>query len=223
VPGPGHSDRDRSVKVIDGDNGDIIISSFAGEDWRSIKDIWRADGLLDDKATAPLRPRPVRRLPPPRQAVDLTLWSQTRPITADDPVGRYLTGRGCMLPDPDADLRWLPDKLHYQTRTRWPAMIGRITDAVTAFGNVHGHWPNPYSISDRWRDVVKNGNLPKVTFHSLRHTHASALIAAGLDVVSISRRLGHASPALTLSIYAHLFENKNESDAAAIDAAVTGK
>jgi integrase len=56
-----------------------------------------------------------------------------------------------------------------------------------------------------------------VTFHSLRHCHASALIAAGLDVVAIARRLGHASPALTLSVYGHLFVSKDSEAAAAID------
>ncbi len=56
-----------------------------------------------------------------------------------------------------------------------------------------------------------------MTFHSLRHSHASALIAAGLDVVAVSRRLGHASPALTLSVYAHLFTSKDSEAAEAID------
>ena len=35
-------------------------------------------------------------------------------------------------------------------------------------------------------------------FHALRHSHASALIAAGIDIVTVSRRLGHGSPAITL-------------------------
>jgi integrase len=49
--------------------------------------------------------------------------------------------------------------------------------------------------------------IPDVTLHSLRHTHASQLIAAGLDVLTISRRLGHGQPAITLSVYGHLFSN----------------
>ena len=44
------------------------------------------------------------------------------------------------------------------------------------------------------------------------------MIAAGLDVVTVSNRLGHASPALTLGIYSHLFENKDDQAAEAIDA-----
>ncbi len=80
--------------------------------------------------------------------------------------------------------------------------------------------PTPYTLSNHWRHAVKSRKLPKVTFHALRHSHASALIAAGLDVVSVSRRLGHANPTITLSVYAHLFKNKDADAAAAMDAAL---
>jgi integrase len=58
-------------------------------------------------------------------------------------------------------------------------------------------------------------------FHALRHTHASALIAAGLDVVKISRRLGHGSPAVTPNVYGHLFDNIDVAAANAIEIALT--
>jgi len=45
------------------------------------------------------------------------------------------------------------------------------------------------------------------TLHGLRHTHASQLIAAGMDVLTISRRLGHANPTITLGVYGQLFSN----------------
>ena len=51
-----------------------------------------------------------------------------------------------------------------------------------------------------------------------RHTHASALIAAGVDIVTISTRLGHGSPAITLAVYAHLFNRTDEAAAKAIKA-----
>jgi integrase len=68
---------------------------------------------------------------------------------------------------------------------------------------------------DQLRETVEALGLPMVTFHQLRHTHASPLIAAKVDVVTVSKRLGHANPAITLKVYAHLFDN---SDAAAADA-----
>ena len=46
----------------------------------------------------------------------------------------------------------------------------------------------------------------RATFHSLRHTHASTLITSGLDILSISRRLGHGSPSITLNVYGHLMK-----------------
>jgi integrase len=59
-----------------------------------------------------------------------------------------------------------------------------------------------------------------LTFHALRHTHASHLIDAGIDVVRISRRLGHSSPTVTLKIYAHLFRERDDKSTAAVNAAV---
>jgi integrase len=53
----------------------------------------------------------------------------------------------------------------------------------------------------------------------MRHTHASALIAAGIDVVLTSRRLGHASSNVTLFVYGHLFK-LDASSAPAIEAAM---
>ena len=75
----------------------------------------------------------------------------------------------------------------------------------------------PVLIRVDWRTVTKQLDLPRIMFHALRHSHASALIASGLDVVTVSRRLRHASPAITLNIYAHLFQKTDEAAARAID------
>ena len=61
-----------------------------------------------------------------------------------------------------------------------------------------------------------------VTFHGLRHTHASQLIDAGVDIVTISKRLGHAKPSVTLAVYAHLFRSDDTKAAVAINAALAG-
>lgn len=59
-----------------------------------------------------------------------------------------------------------------------------------------------------------------VCFHSLRHTHASDLIAANIHAKVISERLGHSDIATTMDRYAHLFPNAQDAAAAAIDAAI---
>ena len=53
---------------------------------------------------------------------------------------------------------------------------------------------------------------PAPSFHDLRHTHASRLIAAGMDVQSVADRLGHSNIAITQSTYAHQFDAANRSD-----------
>jgi integrase len=53
--------------------------------------------------------------------------------------------------------------------------------------------------------------LPHVTLHTLRHTHASQLITSGMDILTVSRRLGHSSPAITLTVYGHLLSPKDDA------------
>lgn len=53
-----------------------------------------------------------------------------------------------------------------------------------------------------------------LTPHSLRHTAASLSIKAGADVMVVQRMLGHASPAITLQVYSHLFDSSLDSVAA---------
>jgi integrase len=53
---------------------------------------------------------------------------------------------------------------------------------------------------------------PAPTFHSLRHTHASALIAQGWDIEEVSARLGHADTAITQKIYVHAFDHARRSE-----------
>jgi hypothetical protein len=50
----------------------------------------------------------------------------------------------------------------------------------------------------------------------------NALIDAGLDVLTISRRIGHSSAGFTLRVYGHLFSKKDTAAAAAIEAALSG-
>ena len=61
-------------------------------------------------------------------------------------------------------------------------------------------------------------------FHDLRHTAASLRIAEGLDVVCVSRVMGHSSPSVTLDLYADLFDRARHDERAttALDAAFGG-
>ncbi len=64
------------------------------------------------------------------------------------------------------------------------------------------------AIHDQRGTVVQ----PAPTFHDLRHSHASALIAQGWDIEEVSARLGHASVATTQRIYVHAFDAARRSN-----------
>ena len=48
--------------------------------------------------------------------------------------------------------------------------------------------------------------LKKIRVHDLRHSHASLLISQGVDIATISNRLGHEKISTTLNTYSHMFE-----------------
>jgi len=55
-------------------------------------------------------------------------------------------------------------------------------------------------------------DIPKVTFHALRHSHASTLIYKGINILYISKRLGHSSLNVTMSVYSHILKELEEKD-----------
>ena len=97
-------------------------------------------------------------------------------------------------------------------------MLASCNDNDLLFADIDGAPLSPNSVSAAWSDYAKQIGMPEVTFHALRHTHASQLIDQGVDIVTISRRIGHAKPDITLRIYAHLFQKDDSKAAAAINA-----
>lgn len=63
----------------------------------------------------------------------------------------------------------------------------------------------------RWRARHPGGP----TLHDLRHSCASGLIAAGCDVVTVQRALGHSSASITLDVYSHLWPTAEDRTRAA--------
>ncbi len=65
-----------------------------------------------------------------------------------------------------------------------------------------------------FKDVVKKiAEVAKANhkkFHALRHTHATELLAAGVPVIDVSRRLGHAKPSTTLDLYGHAIPGNDQ-------------
>ena len=110
----------------------------------------------------------------------------------------------------------------HQLEYRLVLGLGKLGSDDLVFPLPDGSPYPPDKLSRDWGNVVRDKKLPRVTFHALRHSHASALIAAGIDIVTVSGRLGHGSPAITLTVYAHAFHKTDAAAARAIEAALAG-
>ncbi len=110
---------------------------------------------------------------------------------------------------------WLPDQLvamlaqHVQVHRsghdprRW-MFPGELDQPLHQ--NSVGYW---------WRKTRASAGVPEMKLHDLRHFYASGLIAAGCDVVTVQRALGHHSATVTLATYSHLWPSAEDKTRAA--------
>ncbi|MEV0945611.1 site-specific integrase [Rhodococcus sp. NPDC049939] len=74
------------------------------------------------------------------------------------------------------------------------------------------------SVGYRWRKTRTAAGVDGLHLHHLRHFYASGLIAAGCDVVTVQRALGHSSATVTLNTYSHLWPDADDRTRKAADA-----
>lgn len=82
---------------------------------------------------------------------------------------------------------WDGSQLHHDTPSKW----------FRRFADTHG--------------------FQGVTFHNLRHTHATILLANNIDVVAVAHRMGHSDPSVTLRTYAHALTRRDQDAAQTFD------
>lgn len=68
----------------------------------------------------------------------------------------------------------------------------------------------PQNLQRWFTKFLKENNLPHIGLHGLRHTHTAMLIDTTDNITQISKRLGHSESSITLSTYAHLFEDTDK-------------
>lgn len=68
------------------------------------------------------------------------------------------------------------------------------------------------TVNDILRRNCEKANIPVITIHGLRHTHASLLLFAGVSIASVARRLGHASMTTTQKTYLHIIQELENKD-----------
>ena len=124
------------------------------------------------------------------------------------------TGTSRIISLPADAVAMLRDHRRRQSEDRFRLGLGAAGPRDLVFSD-DGLTMSPDTLSRDWWRAVTTLALPRVPFHAWRHTHASLLIGSGLDVVAVSRRLGHSTPATTLRVYAHLFNRAATDHAAA--------
>ena len=101
-------------------------------------------------------------------------------------------------------------QVHRQAQTAARLAAKRWVDRGLVFPNPHGEPWRPSTFSVHWgrNAAVKAAGI---RFHDLRHTHATILLRAGVPVDAVSKRLGHASPVVTMQIYSNVLEDADEA------------
>ena len=81
---------------------------------------------------------------------------------------------------------------------------------------------HPDFFSQSWAKLVRESGLRRIRLHDLRHTHASILLKEGIVPKVVSERLGHSSPAFTMTVYQHVLPGMQADASAAFGDAVFG-
>lgn len=100
-------------------------------------------------------------------------------------------------------------QLDWQTAMQFSQLIKKINlnDPIFVKKRVFNS-----TVNNRLESLCKLANVPIITVHGLRHTHASLLLFAGVSIASVARRLGHSSMTTTQETYLHIIKELENQD-----------
>ena len=100
-------------------------------------------------------------------------------------------------------------QIDWQTVIQFSELVKNTPDDEPLFArrNVYNS-----TVNDILERQCKKANVPVITVHGLRHTHASLLLYAGVSIASVARRLGHASMTTTQKTYLHIIQELENQD-----------
>ncbi len=117
-------------------------------------------------------------------------------------------GSGGFLPTKNrSSVRKIP--LDWQTVIQFAELIKQLPEDEPVF--VKGKVYNS-TVNDILERHCKRMEIPTITVHGLRHTHASLLLFAGVSIASVARRLGHSNITTTQKTYLHIIQELESKD-----------
>jgi integrase len=89
-------------------------------------------------------------------------------------------------------------------------------DSDLVFTRENGSLIHPQRMTSWFEQYARDANLPRIRLHDLRHSYATAALAAGVPAKVVSERLGHASVMITLDTYSHVLPSMQEDAASSV-------
>jgi len=117
-------------------------------------------------------------------------------------------GDGGFLPTKNqSSIRKIP--LDWQTVIQFAQLLKNLPEDQPIF--VQGKVYNS-TVNDLLARHCKRAEIPIISIHGLRHTHASLLLFAGVSIASVARRLGHSNITTTQKTYLHIIQELESKD-----------
>lgn len=104
-------------------------------------------------------------------------------------------------------------KLKLQQNTEF-TLAKKTNDQNLVFNNVKDNLPDYSGLNNTLRRTLKASHIDhEISFHGLRHTHASILLYKGVSIAYISHRLGHKNIDTTTRVYLHIIQELQSQEA----------
>jgi integrase len=98
-----------------------------------------------------------------------------------------------------------------------------VTDRMHVFCRPDFSPMLPNTVSHQFLKIATNAGLGRIGLHTLRHTHATLMLSAGVHPKIVQERLGHSSISVTLDTYSHLLPGIQQAAALGFDASLRGQ
>jgi len=107
---------------------------------------------------------------------------------------------------------------HQVRQKEWKLAVGQAwKDSDLVCMREDGSHINPDSLSAYFTDVMERAGFEGISFHGLRHSHATILLGLNVHPKKVSERLGHSSTKLTMDTYSHVTPTMQDEVASLLD------
>ena len=89
--------------------------------------------------------------------------------------------------------------------------INAMDNKQIIFSNYENKYSRDSTVNLWIKQIASKAGLYQISTHGLRHTHATLLVASGMDIKQVQARLGHSKIDTTLNIYTHVLKEKNDN------------